>query len=125
MALNAGNDHEMRNQQNVENNEGMDEDEEEVKRPKKYEPNPQRPATHWTSIEALIEAGINEEGIALVYKKAKITCRQCYGFGHSIQNCATNRHIENYKKYNILSKSFFSRYLRKSVERNDMEFDDD
>jgi hypothetical protein len=102
-----------------------EDDEEEVKRPKKYEPNPQRPAVCWTSIEALIEAGINEEGLALVYKKARITCRQCYGFGHSLQNCATNRHIENYKKYNILSKSFFSRYLRKSVERDDMQFDDD
>jgi hypothetical protein len=27
-----------------------EDDEEEVKRPKKYEPNPQRPAVCWTSI---------------------------------------------------------------------------
>jgi hypothetical protein len=54
MEQNAGDDHEMRNQENAENNEGMEVDEDEVKRPKKYEPNPQRLAAQWASIEALI-----------------------------------------------------------------------
>lgn len=79
---------------------------------------PQRPAIHWKAFEHLTHSGLNGEGVAAMLKRSKVTCRECYGFGHSLPSCATAKRIKCYKQYNKLAKSFFSQYQRFSMNRD-------
>lgn len=35
-----------------------------------------------------------------------------------MKNCSTTRRIENFKQFNLLSKSFFAQFHRKSIDRD-------
>ena len=79
----------------------------------RLKPKPQRPSKFWLSFIGLKRAGLNNAGKLIMEEKAQVTCRQCCGFGHSLKNCATTRRIENFKQYNVLSKTFFAQFQRK------------
>jgi hypothetical protein len=49
---------------------------------------------------------------------AKVTCRDCYGFGHGITKCPTAVRLNKFKTVNKMGKSIFSSYRSEAARRN-------
>ena len=58
-------------------------------------PIPQRKPTDWTSgVKLLDDCDPEEEAKAIIRYTATVTCRDCFGFGHSSSKCPTGRKFD-------------------------------
>jgi len=47
------------------------------------DPQPQRELKFWKAFEKLKGSSLNAEGQRILTARGKVTCRDCYGFGHT------------------------------------------
>ena len=58
----------------------------------------------------IASGGLTEFGENMAAERMAITCRDCYGFGHSMKKCPTARKLDLIRKTGDLIKITISRY---------------
>jgi hypothetical protein len=74
-------------------------------------PKPLRASTQWEHATILAtHGGLNEFGLKQVHVSCNITCRDCYGFGHSIKKCPTGAKLDKLRLVGDIAKKSISRF---------------
>lgn len=76
---------------------------------KLFEPKPLRSRVHWKQFEAIEKSSPTALATAKMTEAALITCRDCFGFGHTMKKCPTGRKFNKYREGNKLLRVVISR----------------
>jgi|LauGreDrversion4_2_1035121.scaffolds.fasta_scaffold127069_2 hypothetical protein len=77
------------------------------------EPKSLRSKTFWVHKKVLDASIPNELAKITIVNMTEITCRDCFGFGHSAKKCPTARKFDIARHTNNLLKTLISRYRAK------------
>lgn len=76
---------------------------------KLFDPKPLRNKAHWKHFEAVSKSDPTPLATAKMTDAALITCRDCFGFGHTMKKCPTGRKFNKYREGNKLLRVVISR----------------
>ena len=76
---------------------------------KLFDPKPLRNKAYWKHFEAVTKSDPTPLAIAKMSDAALITCRDCFGFGHTMKKCPTGRKFNKYREGNKLLRVVISR----------------
>jgi hypothetical protein len=65
--------------------------------PLEFKPNPLRESKLWKAGVLMASAEPQNTGLKRLEHAAVITCRDCFGFGHSSSKCPTARRFDEYR----------------------------
>jgi hypothetical protein len=77
------------------------------------EPKSLRSKAFWTHKKVLDASIPNDLAKTAIINMAEVTCRDCFGFGHSAKKCPTGRKFDIARHTNNLVKTLISRYRAK------------
>jgi hypothetical protein len=76
---------------------------------KLFDPKPLRKKEFWKQFEAVEKSNPAPLATAKMTEAALITCRDCFGFGHTMKKCPTGRKFNKYREGNKLLRVVISR----------------
>ena len=77
-------------------------------------PRPLRLGTDWAHVVLVVQnGGVTDFGENLLKERVNITCRDCYGFGHSMKKCPSARKLNLLRQTCQIAKISISRYRQK------------
>jgi hypothetical protein len=79
----------------------------------KYEPKPLRNANQWIAFQGIQVCHPHPVVVNKFKDASVITCRDCFGFGHSAKKCPTGNKFDKFRMVNNLVRSLISRYRAK------------
>ena len=80
---------------------------------KSLEPKPLRREDQWEAFNAMKTCNPHQVAMNEMLDASKITCRDCFGFGHSVKKCPTGNNFDMFRAANQLVRSLISRYRAK------------
>lgn len=79
----------------------------------RFKPKPLRNANKWKAFQIMKECSMAPPVLQMWEHAAKVTCRDCFGFGHSATKCPTGKKFDDFRKINELVRSLIYRYRSK------------
>lgn len=76
---------------------------------KLFDPKPLRTKAYWKHYEAVSKSDPTSLATAKMDEAALVTCRDCFGFGHTMKKCPTGRKLNKYREGNKLLRVVISR----------------
>lgn len=68
-------------------------------------PVPRRDSSAWKAYKAVRQGNCPNSVLNKFADRSRITCRDCWGFGHSVKRCPTASKFEAMKQTNQIAKS--------------------
>ena len=93
----------------------------EVKKNRDLTATPQRKIEDWIQYKIIQKSWRGESeraGSEVMVEIAKVTCRECYGFGHGVTKCPTAVRMSKFKTVNNMARSIFSTYRSEAARRD-------
>jgi hypothetical protein len=84
---------------------------------KLFEPKPLRLAEDWKHLGVIEKSSPTQLATEKLNDAAKITCRDCFGFGHSLKKCPTGRKLDEHRHGNQLLRIVVSRARAKLANK--------
>lgn len=69
-----------------------------------FNPRPLRDASDWNLRNNMLLSNAKPQAIFVLAQRALITCRDCFGFGHSTKKCPTTRILNNCRYSYIIAR---------------------
>lgn len=73
------------------------------------EPKPLRAKAAWKQLTIMLAADLTAIGKEKMNAAAKVTCRDCFGFGHTQKKCPTGKKFDEHREANSLLRTIISR----------------
>jgi hypothetical protein len=84
---------------------------------KLFDPKPLRNKMYWRHFDAVSKSDPTALATAKMTEAASITCRDCFGFGHTMKKCPTGRKFNKYREGNKLLRVVISRARAKLANK--------